>query len=318
MSVHNVKTQGGAIGSTKNAYIIQRMERVDSFIRHSKPRLKRYAIEESAQVWEEQTELRFTYKEKGDVHIEISFTTGAHGDGEPFDGRGKILAHAYFPRYGGDLHFDDDELWSIDKYGLDLYAVAVHEVGHALGLKHSAEGEAIMAPFYQKYTGENIHLHKGNILFLSFFLSLSLSFSLFSFSLPLFLFLSLSIYIYMYVYLLMFSQSKFSRFKKTFTLILENKYWKYSRWGMPRTWPRSIDSLFRGKVIISVQYILVSFTISMIPTPVLYSPEINTGKLLDSVKVYCFTFRYMKVAEDYPRSTADIWFNCDGKTHMEK
>ena len=76
---------------------------------------------------------------------------------------GKILAHAFFPRYGGDLHFDDDELWSVDKSGpgLDLYAVAVHEIGHALGLKHSHEPAAIMAPFYHTYTGENLHLHFG-------------------------------------------------------------------------------------------------------------------------------------------------------------
>lgn len=28
---------------------------------------------------------------------------------------GNILAHAFFPRYGGDVHFDEDELWSANK-----------------------------------------------------------------------------------------------------------------------------------------------------------------------------------------------------------
>ena len=86
------------------------------------------------------------------VHIEIRFEKGEHGDGDPFDGPGGTLAHAYFPVYGGDAHFDDAEQWSIDSFrGTNLFQVAAHEFGHSLGLSHSDVKAALMAPFYRGY-----------------------------------------------------------------------------------------------------------------------------------------------------------------------
>lgn len=62
------------------------------------------------------------------------------------------MAHAYFPVYGGDAHFDDAEFWTIDSTrGTNLFQVAAHEFGHSLGLSHSDVRSALMAPFYRGY-----------------------------------------------------------------------------------------------------------------------------------------------------------------------
>ena len=64
----------------------------------------------------EHTDLVFTQKKSGRVHIDIRFESGEHGDGDPFDGSGGTLAHAFFPVFGGDAHFDDDENWTMGTF----------------------------------------------------------------------------------------------------------------------------------------------------------------------------------------------------------
>lgn len=82
----------------------------------------------------------------GGGDIDIGFFSGQHGD-DPFDGPFGTLAHAYYPAWGGDIHFDEDETWSTDgSTPIDLESVAVHEFGHSLGLQHTNDPGAVMFP----------------------------------------------------------------------------------------------------------------------------------------------------------------------------
>jgi hypothetical protein len=90
--------------------------------------------------------------------IAIQFARGNHGDGYPFDGLGGVLAHTFYPAppnaepLAGDMHFDADENWRIG-LDTDLFTVALHEAGHALGLGHSANPGSVMYPYYRFATG---------------------------------------------------------------------------------------------------------------------------------------------------------------------
>lgn len=111
-------------------------------------------------MWGKYGRLRFTRVNDPNADIIVAFARGPHGDSFPFDGPGTILAHAFFPYeqrgYGGDIHFDDEEEWTIhtreNEEGTDFFRVAIHELGHSLGLAHSPVLSSIMFPYYKGYS----------------------------------------------------------------------------------------------------------------------------------------------------------------------
>ena len=120
----------------------------------------RSEVERAFQVWASYANVTFSAGQvQGAVRsIDILFASGAHGDAYPFDGPGGVLAHTFYPApingepIAGDMHFDADESWHAGS-SVDLFSVALHETGHALGLGHSSNPGAVMYPYYRMQTG---------------------------------------------------------------------------------------------------------------------------------------------------------------------
>ncbi|MBW4456286.1 MAG: matrixin family metalloprotease [Nostoc indistinguendum CM1-VF10] len=124
------------------------------------------AIEEGLRLWATYAPLNFVeipdsgpapsnnyYPAANHPQIRFGYSTidGSSGD---------ALAEAYHPSTtdgrGGDIHFDVSETWAI-KPGSnqeDILETAVHEIGHALGLRHEVVNSAIMNPVdVSRYSG---------------------------------------------------------------------------------------------------------------------------------------------------------------------
>jgi predicted Zn-dependent protease len=89
------------------------------------------------------------------VYLKIKIRTilslsGDHNDAQQFDGPGGKLGHAFLPgtSKAGDIHMDAEEKWT----ETFLYNVAVHEIGHSLGLGHSWYDDSVMYSAYTRTT----------------------------------------------------------------------------------------------------------------------------------------------------------------------
>ncbi|KAG8366852.1 hypothetical protein BUALT_Bualt16G0011100 [Buddleja alternifolia] len=114
------------------------------------------AVTRAFQRWASATHFRFSQAQNSD--LVIGFHRLNHGDGYPFDGPGGTLAHAFAPT-NGRFHYDADERWSSGPVAgaFDLETVALHEIGHLLGLGHSSVVEAIMYPNISPGTTKNLN-----------------------------------------------------------------------------------------------------------------------------------------------------------------
>ncbi|XP_058476122.1 matrix metallopeptidase-21 [Solea solea] len=112
---------------------------------------QRYIFRLAFRMWSEVSPLEFVEDTRSpleDVDIRLGFGTGRHlGCNQKFDGTGQEFAHAWFL---GDIHFDDDEHFTAPSAasGISLLKVAVHEIGHVLGLPHIYRPGSIMQPSY--------------------------------------------------------------------------------------------------------------------------------------------------------------------------
>ncbi len=91
--------------------------------------------------------IEFSPAPAGDTpDLTFAWRRAAHGNCEPF-GASTAIAHSGPVARGTFVHFDAGRRWSEDGLtGESLFHAALHEIGHVLGLGHSAAPDALLRP----------------------------------------------------------------------------------------------------------------------------------------------------------------------------
>lgn len=123
------------------------------------------AIRRAFETWSSQTCIDCVEREDpSGAEIRVLWTPGRVSDPtspDPFYGPGGKIAVGYYPypfsgELGGDLHLDTSEHWMMsgDGDGFDVETVALHEIGHCLGIGHSRNPASAMFPIYKEWQRE--------------------------------------------------------------------------------------------------------------------------------------------------------------------
>jgi hypothetical protein len=116
-----------------------------------------------------QGQIRLYFLQPGQTSQDITISDGSTitvSNRWPFDGPQGVLAHR--PPNSFDLYFDEGEAWSdihkYDKAGntlfVQLWQVAMHELGHMLDIDHATDPLALM---YPTYDGEHTEITQDDL-----------------------------------------------------------------------------------------------------------------------------------------------------------